>query len=170
MLTALVATAGIGDMVVHNRRRRKEWLAQKRAEEAVELEGARAAMERGEGTEDQVLLVNRTRARDEAEEARQRRPGIVRRSTGWLFGGLSKEEQKGGRLGSGDLEGMREEVFEVREDGGVLRAVEERVEERRRTGEEVLRPVGGPLDREAERTVNAAAETGRSWMGWMTGR
>ena len=156
-------------MVVHNRRRRKEWLAQKRAEEAVELEGARVAIARGEGTEDQVLLVNRTRAREEAERERRSRPGWIKRGTGWLFGGLSKEEQKGGRLGSGDLERRREEVFEGREDGGVLRAVEERVEERRRTGE-VLRPMGGPLDREAERTVNAAAETGRSWMGWMTGR
>jgi hypothetical protein len=34
----------------------------------------------------------------------------------------------------------------------------------------VLRPLGGPLDREAERTVNAAADAGKSWMSWISGR
>jgi hypothetical protein len=117
--------------------------------------------------------VNRTRAREEAESARRNRPGILKRSTGWLFGGLSKEERKGGRLGAEAVQGGREEVLGEREDKGVLQAVEEKVEERRRMDEkfeEVLRPMGGPLDREAERTVAAAADTGRSWMSWITGR
>ena len=173
ILTAMVATAGISDMVLHNRRRRNEWLAQKRAEEALEVDQARRAMEVGTATEDQVLLVNRTRAREEAKEAKRTRPGIIIRSTGWLFGGLSKEETKGGRLGAEAVQSGREDVLGEREHRGVLQAVEEKVEERRRTGEkveEVLRPMGGPLDREAERTVAAAADTGRSWMSWISGK
>jgi hypothetical protein len=173
VLTAMVATAGISDMVLHNRRRRNEWLAQKRAEELREVAVARQAMEEGVATQDQVLLVNRERAKVEAAEAKRNRSGVFRRATGWLTGGLSKEEQKGGRLGAGVVESEREEVLGEKEDRGVLRAVEEKVEQRRRSGEkveEVLRPLGGPLDREAERTVNAAADAGRSWMSWITGR
>lgn len=172
VLTAMVATAGISDMILHNRKRRNEWLAQKRAEESLEVERARKDMQAGAATEDQVLLVRRVAATAEAEEARKNRPGLIKRSTGWLFGGLSKEETKGGRLGAESLPRV-EEVMGEREDRGVLRAVEEKVEERRRTGEkveEVLQPMGGPLDREAQRTVNAAVDAGKSWTSWLTGR
>jgi hypothetical protein len=170
----MIATAGITDMIVHNRRRRNEWLAQKRAEEAREVAVARQAMEEGMASEDQVLLVNRERARRESEEAKKSRPGIIRRSTSWLFGGLSKEEQRGGRLGAeAALESGRQDLLGEKEEQGVLLAVQETVNARRREGErveEMLRPLGGPLDREAERTLHAAADAGKSWLSWLTGR
>lgn len=61
----------------------------------------------------------------------------------WLgFWGLEKEEQKGGRLGAaaaasaggGSAPAVREELLGEKEDMGVLQAVEEKVEENRRTG------------------------------------
>ena len=171
VLTAMIATAGISDMVLHNRRRRNEWLAQKRAEEAREVAVARQAMDEGLATEDQVLLVNRERARVEAAEAKNNRPGMFKRATGWLTGGLSTEEQKGGRLGAGVVESAREVVLGEKEDQGVLAAVEKKVEQRRRERDRVEEMLlGGPLDREAERTVNAAADVGKSWMSWISGR
>ena len=174
VLTAMVATAGITDMILHNRRRRNEWLAQKRAEEAREVAVARVAIEEGIASEDQVLLVNRERARRESEEAKKTRPGVFRRSTSWLFGGLSKEEQKGGRLGAeAALASGGEQILGEKEGRGVLQAVQEKVESKRREVErveDVIRPLGGPLDREAERSLHAAADAGKSWMSWLTGR
>ena len=179
VIAAMMAGAGITDMLLHNRRRKNEWLAQKRAEEAKEVHDARMALEEGRVTEDQLLLINRERAKFEAAEAKQNRPGVFRRTTNWLFSGLSSEERKGGKLGggvaaaSGVPQSSSEEILGEREDKGVLRAVEERVEANRRSGErveDVLRPLGGPLDREAQRTANAVADTGKSWMSRITGK
>ena len=175
----MVAAAGISDMLLHNRRRKNEWLASKRAEEATEVAEARVALEEGRATQDQILFINRERAKYEAAEAKKNRPGILKRTTNWMFSGLSSEEQKGGKLGAGTVNATAtshtptEEMLGEREDKGVLQAVEEKVDANRRTGErveEVLRPVGGPLDREAQRTANAVADTGRGWVSWLTGR
>ena len=175
VLIGMVATAGISDMVLHNRRRRNEWLAEKRVEEAREVAVARQSMEQGTATEDQILLINRERAKSEAAEAKKNRPGIFKRSTGWLFGGLSTEEKTGGRLGA-EVQAQavvpREEVLGEREDRGVLQAVQVKVEENRRSQEKVaepFRPHGGPLDMEAQRTVNAAIDVQKSWTSWLRG-
>lgn len=179
VLSGLVATAGITDMLLHNRKRRNEWLAEQRAKSARELAQARIAQDEGRATEDQILVINQARAKFEAAEAAQKRPGVIKRTTSWLFSGLSTEEQKGGKLGAGATSASAtsqtptEEMLGIREDRGILQAVEEKVEARRRSGEkveEVLRPVGGPLDREAQRTTDVVADTGKSWTSWITRR
>lgn len=174
VVTAMVATAGITDMLLHNRRRRNEWLAEKQAQSARDLREAQRALAQGAATEDQMLLINRERAAQESEEARRNRPGVFKRATGWVFGGLEKEEKKGGRLGAGmNAPAVREELLGEKEDRGVLQAVEEKVEENRRAGErveEVLRPLGGPLDRQAEAATRSVEQAGRSWSSWIMGR
>ena len=174
VVTGMVATAGITDMLLHNRRRRNEWLAEKQAQSARDLREAQGALARGEASEDQMLLINRERAAREAEEDRRNRPGVWKRATGWLFGGLAKEEQKGGRLGfGGEGKGEGEVLLGEKEDKGVLQAVEEKVEENRRTGErveEVLRPLGGPLDRQADAAARSVSQNSKSWSSWITGR
>lgn len=87
-------------MILHNRRKRKEWLAQKQIEHARELAIATQAASQGTATEDQMLLINRERNARQAELEKQNRPGMFKRASNWLFKDLSKEEQKGGRLGA----------------------------------------------------------------------
>lgn len=169
VVTGMVATAGITDMLLHNRRRRNEWLAEKQAQSARDLREAADAAGRGEASEEQRLLINRERAAREAEEARRSRPGVWKRVKGWVFGGLEMEERRGGRMGMG----FREEEAGEGEEKGVLAAVEEKVEGDRRAGErveEVLRPLGGPLDREADSVVRSVEAKGRSWSSWIMGR
>ncbi|KAK3640727.1 hypothetical protein LTR22_016846 [Elasticomyces elasticus] len=181
VVTACVATAGITDMLLHNRKRRNEWLAEQQARTAKDTAEARRAMAIGSATEDQMLLINRQRAAEEAAEARKNRPGMFKRATGWLFSDLSSEEQKGGRLGA-MAAGAGSAVAAVtptqrpegqKHDRSVLQAVEEKLDANRRQGEkveEVLRPRGGPLDRQAQLVVDTAAGSSRSWMDWVTRR
>lgn len=173
VLSAAVATAGITDMLLHNRRRRNEWLAEKQAESARELAIAKHALEAGRATEDQMLLINRERAAEEAAEAKRNKPGIIKRTTNWMFGGLSQEEQKGGRLGAGAQSAVGEvqqaSSSAVNEGTSVLRAVEDKMNSHRRQGEavqEFINPEGGPLDRQAQATVDSA----KGWTSWITGR
>ncbi len=153
-------------------------MAEQRAKSARELAEAVKAIERGEASGEQMLLVDRERVARAVDEERRNRPGVFRRTTGWLFGGLSKKEEKGGRLGAeargqSSISGAKEEFLGETENRSVLQAVTEKVEERRRTGEravEALRPAGGPLDQQAALVSDAVVQSGKSWTGWITGR
>lgn len=146
----------------------------------MELGIARQAQDQGRETEEQRLLINQARAAMEAEQERQNRPGMFRRATSWVTGGLAKEEQKGGRLGAEAREKAaaaeragKEEILGEREDRGVLQAVEEKIEAHRRAGErveETTRPLGGPLDGQAQQVSDAVVSSSRSWTSWITGR
>ncbi|KAL1585675.1 hypothetical protein WHR41_06072 [Cladosporium halotolerans] len=179
IVAGVVATAGITDMLMHNRRRRNEWLAEKRAQSAAELLEARRAQSVGTVTEDQMLLINRERVREEAEAEKKNQPGMFKRAGSYLFGGLEKEEQKGGKLGAAAakageaVQPVKEQLLGQNEDPGVLKSVEQKIESNRRQGEhieEMIKPLGGPLDRQAESAVQAATSSGKSWTSWLTGR
>lgn len=172
VVAGVVATAGITDMLMHNRRRRNEWLAEKQAQSAAELLEARKAQSKGIVTEDQMLLINRERAKEAAEEEKRNRPGMFKRAGSYLFGGLSQEEQKGGKLGAA-VSQAEEKVFGKESQEGVLGQVKEQVESRRRAGERVegiVKPFGGPLDRQAEAAVTAAVDKSKSWTSWAFGQ
>ncbi|OQO01359.1 hypothetical protein B0A48_12914 [Cryoendolithus antarcticus] len=196
VITGVVATAGITDMLLHNRRRRNEWLAEQQAKTRVETMAAREAEKEGRASEDQMLLINRERAAEEAAEIRRTRPGILKRINKSLFGGLDQEEQKGGRMGAAmtgrpALEPIADagsnvikpdgvHVVEVEdpslgqnEDLGVLKAVEENVESHRRAGDTVevkVRPTGEPLLREAQAESDVPPKKAQTWTEWLTGR
>jgi len=124
-------------MLLHNRRRRNEWLAEQQAKTARDVAEARRAEAIGQATEDQMLLINRERAADEAAEARRNRPGVFKRATSWLYSGLSTEEQKGGRLGAAagaTTQALKQESVGQQHDRSVLQAVEDKVNENRRQG------------------------------------
>ncbi|KAK0912043.1 hypothetical protein LTR02_003151 [Friedmanniomyces endolithicus] len=172
VVVACVATAGITDMLLHNRRRRSEWLAEQQMRNAKATAEARGAMGRGVATEEQVLLVNRQRAAEEAAEERARRPGVVKRVKGWLF----RREVGGFAAGAGSVgpaEVVGKQVEGQKHDRSVLNAVEEKLDENRRQGEkmeELVRPFGGPLDQQAQLYVDAASGSSRSLMDWVTRR
>jgi hypothetical protein len=177
VVAGVVATAGITDMLMHNRRRRNEWLAEKKAQSAAELLEARKAQSTGRITEDQMLLINRERVRAAAEEEKKNEPGMFKRAGSYLFGGLEKEEQKGGKLGAAAARAeeavhpIKEKILGQDEDPGVLKSVEQKLDSHRREGEkvvELVKPFGGPLDRQAQAAANAV--TGKSWTSWLTGR
>lgn len=181
VITGMIATAGITDMLLHNRRRRNEWLAEKQAETARDLAIAKQAEAQGIATEDQRLLINRERAAAEAVEAKKNRPGIFKRITNSLYGGLSEEEQKGGKLGSATASQIKSALdgpngsSSTNAEGGqsILHAVQQNIDSHRRQGEmvqELIDPAGGPLDREAELVVKTASAKATSWTGWLTGR
>lgn len=180
VVSGAVATAGITDMLLHNRRRRNDWLAEQQAKSARDLAEAREAQAMGAVTEDQILLLNRERAAQEAAEAKKNKPGVFKRTTNWLFSGLSTEEQKGGRLGAAAASGsdapasfQTAEPHGQQHDRSVLQAVEDHVEAHRRSGEkleEIVRPAGGPLDREAQRTLDVVTGESKSWISRLTGR
>ena len=172
VLSGAVATAGITDMLLHNRRRRNEWLAEKKAQTARDLEVAKQAEATGTASEDQILLINRERAAEEAAFAKKNRPGVVKRATSWLYGGLSEEEKKGGRLSERVTRSSTTLVSEY-QDTGVMQSPGKELEEFGRRQhvriEEIVQPGDGPLDRQARLAVNAALNTTRSWRRWLTG-
>jgi hypothetical protein len=176
VVSGTVAAYGITDMLLHNRRRRNEWLAEKQAETARLLAEARRDAEMGKQLDDdQILLINQERAAAEAEAARKNRPGVAKRTADWLFGGMAKEEQKGGRWGVAVAagEGAKEEVLGQQHDRSLVQRVGDGVEGSRKQGEkvaEIVNPLGGPLDRQAVRASAAVAGASKSWTAWLTGR
>ncbi|KXT00216.1 hypothetical protein AC578_7001 [Pseudocercospora eumusae] len=173
VVSAAVATAGITDMIMHNRRKKAEWLAQKQAESARDLAIARQAEAQGTATEDQILLINRERAAMEADFAKKNQPGMFKRASNWLFSGLSKEEQKGGRLGATATAAESAASTAVQDTRSVMQAVEDKVESERSAGEmtqAILKPTGGPLDRQAQLAIDSASNAAKSWTSWLTGR
>ncbi|KAI7192582.1 hypothetical protein KC316_g6460 [Hortaea werneckii] len=178
VVSGAVATAGITDMLLHNRRRRNEWLAEQQVKSAKELAEAKMALSSGSATEDQILLINRERAADAAAEARKNQPGVFKRTTNWLFSGLSQEEQKGGRLGAtaavngpgSSMQHVKEEVHGQQHDRSTLELAEQQLNSKRRQGErveEVVNPSGGPLDRQAQQTLDAVSDTSKGWFSWL---
>ena len=169
-------------MIIHNRRKRNEYYAEQTALLQSKLSAAIAAERSGQPLDDeQVLLLNRERAKLEAED-RNKKKKEERSWSKWLFEGLRAEEVKieeGDRVGEGLLsavEGNAEEVFrEGKENASrIVRDVEEKtssvlqaLEDKRREGEKPIQETriqGGPLDQLAE---EAKVKGGRSWTGWM---
>nr|POF13152.1 hypothetical protein CFP56_10300 [Quercus suber] len=177
VVSGAVATAGITDMLIHNRRRRNEWLAEQKAKHAYQLGEARDAQARGSASEDQILLLNRERAADEAAEAKRNRPGVIKKTTNWLFGGFEKEETKGGRLGAaaaattggGGLALLPSSPSEEATPD-MFHAIEERIDERRRRSEQTPQLKGGPLDQRAQLLVNDAYSSSTGWIEWLKGK
>ncbi|EON65319.1 hypothetical protein W97_04557 [Coniosporium apollinis CBS 100218] len=177
-VASVVALFSLGDMIIYNRRKRKEWFNDMREKEARELAAAQEAAALGAADEDQILLINRVRAAQEADAAKKSRPGLFKRITGVFYGGLSQEEQQGGKLNTSIVEQARDAVSnageEVKEEGlGIMRAVEDK----RREGEKAIeahapqvRVNGGPLDQLGAEASVKSEEAKKSWTSWMTRR
>ncbi|KAF2725072.1 hypothetical protein K431DRAFT_281548 [Polychaeton citri CBS 116435] len=191
VVSGAVATAGITDMLLHNRRRKKEWLAEQQSKSAAALTEAKQALAQGTATQDQMLLINRERVIEAAELERRNAPGAVTRAKNWLFGGLSKEEQKGGRLGAGagaaaavpgptefgEPQARKQAIEGTKassnEGSSILQTAGDKLDSHRRQGEKIesaLSPLGGPLDQHAQLLTNAALGTEKSWKSWLLGR
>lgn len=179
-------------MILHNRRKRTAFYAEQHALydtrllEAIETEKSGLPLD-----EDQTLIMNRERARVQAEEAAKERTW-GKRAKGLFLGGLKENEseatvpavvptegqilemigvdqrriletaEQGGRDGAGP----GEEMGDRRNGNGVLQAIEQQ----RREGERLLENrgvTGGPLDQVAEEAIEKVKEKGKGgWLSW----
>ncbi|KAG9516686.1 hypothetical protein KCV07_g6663, partial [Aureobasidium melanogenum] len=179
VVCGVTASFAIGDMLMHNRKKRNEWLADQQAKHKVKIDEARVAFNQGIADEDQVLLLNQERTKLEAAELQKKQPGLISR----VFSSAPKEEPQGGNLGAAARAAASEAASEVKEtaaaakekvkDLGIVRAVEDKVEEHKwqkpkTVGSEAV--IGGPLDREAAASVLAVQEKSKSWTNWLLRR
>ncbi|KAL9119773.1 MAG: hypothetical protein Q9187_003668 [Circinaria calcarea] len=189
-----VTLFALGDMVIYNRRKRNAFYAEQHLLLQQRLAEAREAAARGIADEDQILLLNRQRAAEEAETARKARKGVLDYVKA-LFSteGLKQEETDSGTklLGEEGLRKMGEEaggqtppiagvpapaetVGDVRSHQGEIAegSIVKAVEEKRREGEKELdrRNIeGGSLDQYAAQ-VAAAGKGKGGWTSWVTSK
>jgi hypothetical protein len=173
-VAGVVVAVSLGDMMLHNRRKRNEWFSVQQELHRRDLLEANEALAAGTANEDQMLLINQERAREEAEREKLNKKGVLARAKEALFSNMDKEEQKGGTLGLLPKEKME------KGGEGVLRAVENTVREgneRLKDGKTIFkaemiqhapsRPViGGPLDQLGEGAANAVSRSTKSWTDW----
>lgn len=176
-VSGIFATFAIGDMLIHNRRKRNEWLVEQQRKTAIDVAEARRLESAGmELDEDQILLLNRERAAAESEAARKAKKGVFTKAKESLFGGLSEEEERGGKIGAAAraAQDQVQDSLPGHSQGlGIVQAVEDKIDSHRRQGElveEVVHPFGGPLDRQAAASTEALSTQSKRWTGWLTGR
>lgn len=179
VLCAGVTIFALSDMMIYNRRKRKEWYAQKTLERqnnlltAIENEKAGLPL-----SEEQTIVMNQERARfkDEEERARKRQERWQSLNPRrWLVSGLKSDEEQVNQVAvEGNVQPTQTESTEFHSQEpsepepasqeGVLAAVENarRAEEKKLEAEG---EAGGALDRMAAR----AAELGKGW-GWGSGK
>lgn len=182
VLCAGVTIFALSDMIIYNRRKRKEWYAQKTLERQTNLltaiENEKAGLPL---SEEQTIVMNQERARfkDEEERARKWRERweslSLRR---WLVSGLKSDEEQINQVAvEGNVQPTQTEPTEFHpqepsepeptSQEGVLAAVENA----RRTEEKKLEAEGeggGALDRMAARAAELGK--GKGWWGWGSGK
>lgn len=187
VLAGGVAVFSLGDMIVYNRRKRKEFFVEQHLLLQEKLVEARAAAAKGIADEDQMLLINRERAAEEAEQARKAKKGTWNYITG-IFSteGLKQEDTASGldvlsgsglrKVGEGNLltgpagEAATESTTENGETPGL--GILQAVEEKRQDGERELQKrgvSGGTLDQLAEQAAAAGKSKG-GWTSWVTSK
>ncbi|KAF2813861.1 uncharacterized protein BDZ99DRAFT_409985 [Mytilinidion resinicola] len=162
----LVTVFSLGDMIVYNRRKKREFFAEQQAKHAKELGMARIAAAEGSADENQILLLNRERAAEEAEVAKQNRKGFFKSTLQYLYGNPEQQkeaEQNAAKTPSELVEGLREEVHEKTGNLGIMKAVEE-------SRKEQPSSKGGPLDELADNAASSTAASTKGWTSWITGR
>lgn len=178
VVSVVVASAGITDLVLHNRARRRDWYKEQELKRKAEIDSAQTALSVGTITQDQMLLLAQERAKQDAAEARRNRPGMIKRTTNYLFGGLAKDEQKDGRLGAAAAAATAtadkaKETFSAAK-ASMAEQLDNNAAESMVNipGDDGVRaeviPTGGLLDREAQRLANVATQQSRTWRQWLT--
>lgn len=178
VVCGVFATFAIGDMLIHNRRKRKEWLEEQQSKSAIALEEAREAAVRGTANENQILLLNRERAAAQADAERKANKGILGTARDAMFGSAAKEEGTGGKIMPEVRAAQAQKAktpAEMTQPSGFLEDINSGVQSAvTKTKESVKRDIipvrGGPLDRQAEATANAISQRTRGWFPWTSGR
>jgi len=163
-VAGLVTVFSLGDMIVYNRRKKREFFAEQQAQHAKDLAIARVAAQNGSADENQILLLNRERAAEEAEAAKGSRKGIFKSTLQYLYG--NPDEQGAKKKPTEFVEDLKASAEDVKEKAGSLGIVQAVQESRQQQAPSK----GGPLDQLAEDTVSSAQASTKSWTSWITGR
>lgn len=186
-----VAIYSLGDMMVYNRRKRREFFAEQEKNYNIALARAYDAEARGVLTPDLALVLNKERAVLLWEEMQKEKKGVVKGAKDWLFGSFSKQERPGGAMGFASDEIKRIAEGRFREEGqgvgssgvsggvaGGGREVEPNVSEsqlmvnkaaikKRLTDvQQVGQPHGGLLDQVGQEAAEGVKNTSKSWWDW----
>lgn len=172
MGAGVIAAWSIGDMMLFNRRKRKVWFAEQEANYQRALSIAMQKEADGTLTEDLAMVLRNERAIEAYEAEREAKGGVWKRTKETLFGGLAKQERRGGALGIASEELKRIAEGRPAEEASAMpsqtaqdafvpdletRSVVPVVENTR--PQVSLRPMGGPLDQYAERTAASLSQT-----------
>jgi len=178
VVSGVFATFAIGDMLLHNRRKRNEWLQDQQHKTAVEVEEARKAVAQGSVTEAQMLLLNRERAAQEAEAARKARKGIFTRAKEAVYSSVSNEEKRGGQIMS-EVQ-TPQEILPIQPQTKLTANIPVDINtDDFSSVSQLLNPsqgtiqsrqiTGGVLDRQAQATLNGLKSKTATWTRWITG-
>ncbi|KAI9766445.1 MAG: hypothetical protein M1840_006552 [Geoglossum simile] len=168
-ISAVYATVAITDMILYNRRKTREYLAQQSHLLATSTADAVAAESLGTATEEQLSLLKRERdhAVYLAQLGAQAKPGVAERAKGWLFRGLKRDEGEGkeGWSSAGPLS-----VESNR--GGVLAQVQAlHAEEETKKPEGMLDQLGSSAPTSSPSPEPSPSSPPKSWTSWLsTGR
>jgi hypothetical protein len=162
-LRLIVCSAAIGsvymvvvgtEMMIYNRRKRREWSAERESVKAKLLFEAQQAARDGTATEEQITLLAQEREfREKQEEkirARLAQKGIMTRMSELLIGDLKKEDDAAKKADA---------------PSGVVDAVATVATEQPNT-----QTKGGLLDELGQETAQAATQKSKSWSDWIMRR
>lgn len=156
-------------MIVYNRRKRAIYFAEEEKAQARVLEAARTAVAQGTASAAQNALVIGIAEEQEAYEKKKAERKAPSKLLWWLHGDWKEEkdiaEQR--RLA---VEELRKQEIRGGQGTGIVDAVNEaRQNSGSSTSASSTSIVGGPLDNTAQKATIKAEETGKGWLGWITG-
>jgi hypothetical protein len=162
-------------MARYNRKKRNIWFQEQQALRQENLKIALRADGQGAATDEQMLLINQYKAIQEAEETRLKKRGALGKSMDWLFPGVKSKHQEANILGVISAT-VDDELFKAT--GSLPSSASEAqlnepyasLEMANLEKASAAEPVGGPLDRQANKLTEAAEKTTKSWTSWLTTR
>jgi len=181
-----VTVYALGDMMIHNRKKRREFFQEQKALHASAIDNARKKIESGIATEEDIkfITLEDTHAAEvaAAAKAKAEKKGLFTKGKEWLFSGLKKEEE-GDDVGTSErrlgYEALSEEddVLGERE-SDIVRAIEEKkmaIADKAKGAfekEKELQRTGGPLDRLGTQPNKTEEEQPKSggWTSFMSRR
>lgn len=173
MVCVGVVTYSFFDLHRHNKKKQAEWLEHEFKMLHERLVEARKAEFEGRATNEQILLLNRERAKIEAEEDAKNR-GVLATVKGiFSTDGLKSEEKVDESKWTGDRNTAQTSFSSTPTpdadkyaDGPVMQAVQAS----RRQGEKAMQAAGNPggvLDQLANNATEQAKKAAQSWSSWL---
>ncbi|TVY68733.1 hypothetical protein LSUE1_G005690 [Lachnellula suecica] len=181
-----VTVYALGDMMVHNRRKRAEFFQEQKAVQASAIANARKKINAGIATEEDINFI---KMEDEhalqveaARKEKESQKGLFSKGAAWLFSGLKKEEE-GDDVGTSErrlgYEGLSEEDDSLgARESDIVRALEDKkmaIADKAKEAfdkEKERQRAGGPLDRlgTASNTDEDDKPKAGGWTSFMTRR
>lgn len=165
-VAAVVTVYAMGDMIVFNRRKKREFHIEQKQIHLAQLAAAREAIALNTATPEQIEFIEMEEKLDRYEEGLKNKPGMLKRTTEWLTSGLSKEDAAAAAKEeeSGIMKAVQDRREEIKD--GVEKKKEDFTETARAAWdrEKKLQEQGGMLDRVG---LDEKPKTG-GWTSWMS--